>query len=187
MKRIFPILFVLLLVLVVVLVVLLPERRTPPTVPDQGTAKTFDVSDRSDESPSGEAPRPPAYDPALDQLNRADRTVQDDLRLIAGLFDRYRLIVKDPSGNPGGTHEEIIAALQGRNRTRLAFLPDRHPALNAQNELVDRWGTPYFFHALSSTLMEIRSAGPDRRMWTDDDVRHPNPPTRDAKISTPAN
>ena len=35
---------------------------------------------------------------------------------------------------------------------------------------VDPWGTPYFFHQLSSTEMEIRSAGPDKRLWTDDDV-----------------
>lgn len=132
------------------------------------------------------APRPPSYDPALDRLNQPDRTVQDDLRLLGNLLDRYRLIVKDPSGNPGGTHEEIVAALQGRNRARLAFLPERHPALNAQNQLVDRWDTPYFFHALSSTRMTIRSAGPDRRMWTDDDVLHPEPPRRDTGSSTSA-
>jgi hypothetical protein len=35
--------------------------------------------------------------------------------------------------------------------------------------MCDRWGTPYFFHQVSKTEMEIRSAGPDRRMWTGDD------------------
>jgi hypothetical protein len=41
--------------------------------------------------------------------------------------------------------------------------------LNDKGELVDRWGTPYFFHQLSRDHMEIRSAGPDKVMWTQDD------------------
>jgi hypothetical protein len=96
--------------------------------------------------------------------------VSNDLRILRDLFFHYQIAVKDPSGNPGGTHEEIVRALQGRNRARLAFVPEHHPALNAQGQLVDRWGTPYFFHALSSTRMEIRSAGPDQKMYTPDDA-----------------
>ena len=42
--------------------------------------------------------------------------------------------------------------------------------LNAAGELVDPWGTPYFFHQLSATEMEIHSAGPDKVMWTRDDL-----------------
>jgi hypothetical protein len=42
--------------------------------------------------------------------------------------------------------------------------------VNGDGELVDPWGTPYFFHQLSGTDMEIRSAGPDKTMWTDDDL-----------------
>jgi hypothetical protein len=41
--------------------------------------------------------------------------------------------------------------------------------VNEAGELTDRWGTAYFFHQLSSREMEIRSAGPDRKMWTEDD------------------
>ena len=36
--------------------------------------------------------------------------------------------------------------------------------------ILDRWGAPYFFHQLSKNEMEIRSAGPDKAMWTNDDV-----------------
>ena len=39
-----------------------------------------------------------------------------------------------------------------------------------KGELCDRWGRPFFFHQLSGTKMEIRSAGPARQLWTDDDV-----------------
>ena len=41
---------------------------------------------------------------------------------------------------------------------------------NERGELTDAWGTPYFFHQLSGTEMEIHSAGPDRRMFTGDDL-----------------
>jgi hypothetical protein len=38
--------------------------------------------------------------------------------------------------------------------------------------MIDRWGTPYFFHQISATSMEIHSAGPDRKMGTEDDIVH---------------
>ena len=49
-----------------------------------------------------------------------------------------------------------------RERVRAVGLRD--------GELVDRWGTPYFFHSVSAEKMEIVSAGPDKELWTDDDV-----------------
>ena len=39
-----------------------------------------------------------------------------------------------------------------------------------EGELVDAWGTPYFFHQISGSEMEIHSAGPDKIMWTSDDL-----------------
>jgi hypothetical protein len=74
-------------------------------------------------------------------------------------------------GNPVGTNLEITRALQGNNPKQINFLkPDDGNRVNANGELVDAWGTPYFFHQLSATDMEIRSAGPDRKMWSDDDL-----------------
>ncbi len=57
----------------------------------------------------------------------------------------------------------------GANPNGIIFLREENPSINAQGELCDRWGTPFFFHAESGTKMEIRSAGPDRQLWTDDD------------------
>ena len=73
-------------------------------------------------------------------------------------------------GNPVGSNAEITAVLTGKNKLRYAAIPPGHPAINAAGELCDRWGTPFFFHAESGTRMGIRSAGPDKKMWTDDDV-----------------
>jgi hypothetical protein len=74
-------------------------------------------------------------------------------------------------GNPVGTNPEITAALNGQNPRQANFInPGAGMRLNGNGELVDAWGTPYFFHQLSGTEMEIRSAGPDRKMWTADDL-----------------
>ncbi|MEI7808537.1 MAG: hypothetical protein WCJ07_08640, partial [Verrucomicrobiota bacterium] len=74
-------------------------------------------------------------------------------------------------GNPVGTNPEITAALQGSNPRQSNFInAEDGLRLNAGSELVDAWGTPYFFHQLSGREMEIRSAGPDRILWTPDDL-----------------
>ena len=72
-------------------------------------------------------------------------------------------------GNPIGTNAEIMRAINGDNLKQVRIGPPAGQRLNEKGELVDRWGTPYFFHQLSGDRMEIRSAGPDRVMWTGDD------------------
>lgn len=133
---------------------------------------------------------PPPYDPALNALNLPGVSIQKDLAIVHGMLDRYRFIAKDPQGNPPGDNREIVRALQGRNRAGIAFLPQRHPTINEKGELVDRWGTPFFFHALAHDRMEIRSAGPDQKFWTADDAVFPpqrRPDDYPISLSTSAN
>jgi hypothetical protein len=74
-------------------------------------------------------------------------------------------------GNPVGTNPEITSALSGNNPKHVNFInPQPGSRVNARGELVDAWGTPYFFHQISSSEMEIHSAGPDKVMWTSDDL-----------------
>lgn len=73
-------------------------------------------------------------------------------------------------GNPVGTNAEIVREMDGGNAKGAAYLPADLKRLNGQGELIDEWGTPYFFHQESATDMEIRSAGADRVMWTTDDI-----------------
>ena len=73
-------------------------------------------------------------------------------------------------GNPGGTNAEIVKALNGGNSAHLALGPRPGQRLNDNGELLDRWEMPYFFHQLSATEMEVRSAGPDRTLYTTDDI-----------------
>ncbi len=72
--------------------------------------------------------------------------------------------------NPAGENEEIMAALQGANSKGLRFFPAEHRGLSTEGKILDRWGTPWFFHALSGKNMEILSAGPDREFGTGDDL-----------------
>jgi hypothetical protein len=119
-----------------------------------------------------QSPPPPAAEERshlADQLNAPSSDIQADLHIVAEVIEAFRSNFPH-TGNPVGTNAEITAALSGKNKLRLAVIPPDHPAINRAGELCDRWGTPLFFHAESGTRMEIRSAGPDRKMWNDDDV-----------------
>jgi hypothetical protein len=74
-------------------------------------------------------------------------------------------------GNPVGTNPEITSQLSGDNPKHINFITTQAGMrINSDGELVDAWGTPYFFHQISGTEMEIHSAGPDKIMWTSDDL-----------------
>lgn len=134
----------------------------PPPANGGPAAPAPDATRRPDSAPAGRST-------LADALNAPNTGIRADLRLVSEILDTFRTNFL-PTGNPTGTNAEITAALTGRNRLRLALIPPDHPAINRAGELCDRWGTPFFFHAESATRMEIRSAGPDRRMWNEDDV-----------------
>jgi hypothetical protein len=97
----------------------------------------------------------------------AQESDQLELENVAFLFRDYRLAL---SQLPTGTNAEITAALQGNNLRQLRLPIPENAHINAQGELCDAWKTPYFFHSISSTHIEIRSAGPDRIMGNTDDL-----------------
>jgi hypothetical protein len=72
--------------------------------------------------------------------------------------------------NPVGNNAEVTRALLGENPRKAAFVEGTDVMLNEQGEMLDRWGRPYFFHAITGTFMEVRSAGPDGVLFTADDI-----------------
>lgn len=103
-------------------------------------------------------------------LNAPDGTIRRDLELLNEVFFAFH--TNFPSlGNPVGENAEITAALTGKNPAQFAFISPHHRAINTRGELCDRWGTPFRFHQVSGTQMEIRSAGPDRKFGTADDTQ----------------
>ena len=125
------------------------------------------VPSRTEDMPSpGAAPAPPPGAPApLQFTNLAPVTV------LQNMSRAIRQYGQQLGGNPVGTNPEITRQLGGENAKHVNFISNEAGMrVNENGELVDPWGTPYFFHQLSGREMEIHSAGPDRIMWTGDDL-----------------
>lgn len=141
-------------------------RPSPPVTGDIKQTSALSPANPASEPPVAPDNPPPPPKPELPPATLENvRQAIEDLDLVIRDF-RTAL-----GGNPVGDNAEITRSLRGNNLKQLKLkLPDNSP-LNAEGELCDIWGTPYFFHQLSGKQMEIRSAGPDRKMWTADDIR----------------
>ncbi len=140
------------------------RKGTPTEAPGSAASKSAIAN------PNSAIPATPPLDrsPLADALNSPATDIRADLRVVSDIIETFRTnFQKD--GNPVGTNAEITAVLVGQNKLRLSLIPADHPAINKSGELCDRWGTPFFFHAESANRMEIRSAGPDKKMWSPDD------------------
>lgn len=110
-----------------------------------------------------------------DKLNSPDHSVQEDLQIVAEFVD---LLGRAGVNASIGDNADITAALTGTQYAgqKGHLFPRQHNALRG-GQLVDRWGTPFWFHANGPGRLEIRSAGPDKQLFTPDDVSHnPSPP-----------
>lgn len=143
-----------------VLAELKEEPATPVAEPDKPDRKKLN---------------PSAGSPLALELNSRRGDVEQDLESLYRIMLQFGVAVRGHAVIPWGTNEELTRLLTGDNPTGLAFIPKHHRAVSTGGELVDRWGTPYFFHKISSDRTDIRSAGPDGRMWTEDDEQYPRP------------
>jgi hypothetical protein len=113
-------------------------------------------------------PRAPALAPPVPET--AESSSMAPATILQNMRTSIRQYGSMFGGNPVGNNLEITSALQGDNPKQINFLKQDGNRVNANGELVDAWGTPYFFHQLSAEEMEVRSAGPDRVMYTGDDL-----------------
>ena len=111
----------------------------------------------------------PAYSPLADELHAARFDAAHDLVVLRGLLAQFTTTFRPAERPPLGDNADIVAALTGRNRRHIVFLPPSHPALR-DGLLRDREGTPYHFHARSADAIDVRSAGPDHVLFTGDDL-----------------
>lgn len=131
---------------------------TPPPAGMIPPVSTSPSQESRSSSPSNITPTanvPPPDSEALIEVDKVSLMIRD-----------YRTVAGE---NPVGTNAEIMAAVMGGNPKGATFGPPEGVALNQKGELIDRWGSPYFFHQLSRDRMEIRSAGVDKVLWTADD------------------
>jgi len=169
MKRIWIFLFVILIGTLAGLL-WLPKKK-----PQQETAVPV--------IPHREKPLPPV--PALLPARQGtpENPIQSWERLLASdgspsedhaaLADTVTNFLESTTNNPRpalGTNDEITHALTNYDLMGDAAIPKIHPAI-INGQLVDRWGSPWFFHQLSANVIEVRSAGPDHKLFTSDDVK----------------
>ncbi len=106
--------------------------------------------------------------PSLEKSTDPDLDIaRNDAENIGLMLRDFRTVIGE---NPTGTNAEIMKAVMGGNKKGAQLGPPTGMALNGEGELVDRWGTAVFFHQMSGNEMEIRSAGPDRKLYTSDDI-----------------
>ncbi|MBK8038752.1 MAG: hypothetical protein IPK22_16725 [Verrucomicrobiaceae bacterium] len=159
----------------------LPEPKkatTPPAPPpapqlsDLGKpADLFYTPPQADQKPEIDA----ANHHKASLLNSPGQSIQEDLQIVAEFVD---LIHKAGINASFGDNADITAALTGTQYAgqKGHLFPRQHNALRG-GQLVDRWGTPFWFHANGPGKLEIRSAGPDKQLFTTDDISHnPSPP-----------
>lgn len=109
-------------------------------------------------------------DEILVEFGSAASSPEHDLVLVSRVLDGFSLLVKGDNPLPLGSNEELTAALRGKNAASLQFLSADSPRVDASGRMLDRWNHPLYFHAESRSRIEIRSAGPDGKMWTADDI-----------------
>lgn len=150
-----------------------PDPTTTPTASHAGQVTNgLSAPPLPNVTPSETASRPGELPGEIILRDYASSTTtpEQDLTLMSRLLNNYALLLKSAADRPLSANEEWAAALTGHNPAQEKFLPDTSPALNDKGQLVDRWKHPLWFHALGQRQFEIRSAGPDGRLWTADDL-----------------
>jgi hypothetical protein len=149
--------------------VLLWLLRTPPPPP----APTTVFAEPAPPAPPTLRPRrvatPEAPLLAHEELLTLEGDAAADLSALADLTRAYLERPADPTRPPLGFNEDLARALTDPDALGESAIPPDHPALR-DGQLIDRWGTPWHVHPLASDVIELRSAGPDLRLYTSDDL-----------------
>ena len=108
--------------------------------------------------------------PLAAELNARESPPQRDLEILREMLLAFTTSLKKPNRPPLGDNQDITAALTGHNKAKQIVIPPDHPSIDGKGRLLDRWGTPFHFHARSADSFDLRSAGPDKILFTADDV-----------------
>jgi hypothetical protein len=146
-----------------------PPPASPPPAPPAAKSPPLPAPEMSSEPAVTPVKPPPPPPPATD----LSLLTPEEIQRVRDAIDSMELVLRDYAialgGNPVGTNAEITSALLGDNAKQLRLDLPGGSSVNASGELCDPWSTPWFFHQLSATKMELRSAGPDRKIYTEDD------------------
>ncbi len=118
-----------------------------------------------------ESPPPPPTlgDEILGNYANPNSDIRQDLELFQNYLRNVFLLIKKRDTRYYSSNEELAEFLLGKNPHRTPYLSTQSRILNQERQLIDRWDTPLKIHPLSGKVLEIRSAGPDTRYYTEDD------------------
>ena len=106
------------------------------------------------------------------EIDLSDAQRRRDDTVIRAAFDGALTDVRTVNGGRV-TANEVVARLIDPDALEVSFRVSTSQyavLLNEAGQLLDRFGNPYYFHPVSEQMIEIRSAGPDGKLWTNDDV-----------------
>jgi hypothetical protein len=124
--------------------------------------------------PPAEPRKPVLADTMLANYGTNESSGEEDFRKLTTFLDSVFLLVKKRDTADYATNEDLALFLKGSNPHQTAFLSADSPALNKEGQVIDRWGSPIIVHPISRKLLEIRSAGPDQKPYSEDDFLWPN-------------
>lgn len=156
-----------------------PERAASPSGASQPASSAVPARDSLEGLPALVAPQlselSTTESPDLaNRLGALNTKPEAEAKIVLDLLKLYRrLFGAYPAGE---NNSQFVNALLGANKEKVPLLPHDHPRLNAKGELVDAWGTPFFFHQNSRNSVEVRSVGADQRLFTEDDLVAGKPP-----------
>lgn len=134
------------------------------------SSRAPDVPQRAVTQTSGNTPENAIIHPEGIAFGTAP-SPKSEIEVLHRLFRAYREEYR--SFPTGEDNAQFIRAMSGGNPRKIWYLPRPHQRIDPQGRLLDSWGTPYIFHAISRDYLEIRSAGPDKEIYNDDDLVHP--------------
>lgn len=148
-----------------------PAPEEPPAAPPPPARAASQPSLAASPPPASATPAVrSASSPLAAELNAPASDARHDVATLHAILRQYFRILHGRRGSPIGNDSDLVRVLTGHNPMKLAVLPPDHPAITADGRLRDRWGTPYFIHPRGNLAFEIRSAGPDRKLFTADDL-----------------
>ncbi len=142
------------------------------------------LSTQKERQPEKEQPAPPATNRPQSQLPASPTPAEslltgyadpaappiEDLKKIHRVVTGYFSVVKDSARYPIGGNADLAAALRGENPNREVHVRGDHPVFSAEGLLIDRWASPLVVHPEAWKQLELRSAGPDKAPFTEDDL-----------------
>lgn len=174
-KAVLPLIALPFLIVVVLLLTRMRWKFSKPPLRSSAQTETVasDATTTIIKPPGVEVPgRPKALlgETILRDYAKTNLPPENDLKLMSRLMENSLLLLKSAANRPLSANEDWADLLRGKNGAGERFLSDDHGALNEQHQLVDRWGSPLFFHAVGNSRYDLRSAGPDKTLWTEDDI-----------------